>query len=568
MPQAKPLVKLEQTADGAIAEVTVTQSGRTFQMLGSGGAERELAFARSFAETLPQGVLPVLLGSGAGYALRYLAEHCAARNIPLLVVDKEADILAATGLQEQTASVVHWITQDSSHIDKELTQWQEAHGGLPLLPCPHPFYSRLDKEFYGKLRAVCEASRKFNFWEKIRYPRFQDGKARILIMTCKYFLTGEIIAACTRLGIEHRLLEVPDGEYGQSEFVENLLEAVVAFKPDFVFTINHLGVDREGVLVNLLEKLRLPLASWFVDNPHLILALYSQLVSPWTAIFTWDTDNIASLEAMGFSHVRYLPLGCDTARFAPPTDPLRPCRQEWQARVSFVGNSMVHKVRSRLERTNLPPLLEKTLEETATGFGASDERSIPVWLKGNRPELFSLYSDIKAPSDRLDYEASITWEATRQYRLSCIAAIFPHNPLLVGDSGWNQIVPKHVAWRYHSEISYYSDLPLFYPCSEINFNCTSKQMKGAVNQRVFDVPATGAFILTDYREQVENLFEPGREIACYHSPEEAAALVERYLAAPAEREAIAKAARRRVLHEHTYEKRVLSLIHTMRTLYS
>ena len=567
MPPAAPPVVLERTEDGAITEVTVIRNGRTLHMLGSGGAARELAFARSFAETMPQGALPVLLGSGAGHALLYLASFCAERNLPLLVVDREADILAATGLQEHSAPHIHWITQESPLPDRALTQWQEAHGGLPLVPCPHPFYSRLDKDFYGSFRSICEASRQFNFWEKVRYPRFQGNTARILIMTCKYFLTGEIIAACTRLGIEHRLLEVPDGEYGQGEFVENLLEAVVSFRPDFVFTINHLGVDREGVLVNLLEKLRLPLASWFVDNPHLILALYSQLVSPWTAIFTWDTDNIASLEDMGFAHVRYLPLGCDTVRFAPP-GPAHKCHPKWQARVSFVGNSMVHKVRSRLDRTRIPPLLESTLEETATGFGASDERSIPVWLEANRPQLFSLYSSITAPSERLDYEAAVTWEATRQYRLSCIAAIFPHQPLLVGDSGWRQIVPKQVTWRYHSEISYYSDLPLFYPCSEINFNCTSKQMKGAVNQRVFDVPATGAFILTDYREQVENLFEPGREIACYHSPDEAAALVERYLAAPAEREAIAKAARRRVLHEHTYEQRVLSLIHTMRTLFS
>ena len=567
MAPASPAVILERLEDGAIAEVTVIRDGRTLRMLGSGGAERELAFARSFAETLPLGALPVLLGSGAGHALRYLAEFSAVRNLPLLVVDKEAYILAATGLQGQSSPHIHWITQDSPFPEKALTQWQEAHGGLPLAPCPHPFYSRLDKDFYGSFRSMCEASRQFNFWEKVRYPRFQGNTARILIMTCKYFLTGEIIAACTRLGIEHRLLEVPDGEYGQGEFVEDLLEAVVSFKPDFVFTINHLGVDREGVLVNLLEKLRLPLASWFVDNPHLILALYSQLVSPWTAIFTWDTDNIASLEDMGFAHVRYLPLGCDTVRFAPPA-PAYKCRPEWQARVSFVGNSMVHKVRSRLDRTRIPPLLESTLEETATGFGASDERSIPVWLEANRPDLFSLYASITVPSERLDYEAAITWEATRQYRLSCIAAIFPHQPLLVGDSGWNQIVPKQITWRYHSEISYYSDLPLFYPCSEINFNCTSKQMKGAVNQRVFDVPATGAFILTDYREQVENLFEPGREIACYHSPDEAAALVEHYLAAPAEREAIARAARRRVLQEHTYEQRVLSLINTMHTLYS
>ena len=88
-------------------------------------------------------------------------------------------------------------------------------------------------------------------------------------------------------------------------------------------------------------------------------------------------------------------------------------------------------------------------------------------------------------------------------------------------------------------------------------------MKGAVNQRVFDVPATGAFLLTDYREQVENLFEPGREIICYHSPEEATDLARRYLARPQDRLAVAAAARARILAEHSYEHRVRALMDRM-----
>ena len=92
-------------------------------------------------------------------------------------------------------------------------------------------------------------------------------------------------------------------------------------------------------------------------------------------------------------------------------------------------------------------------------------------------------------------------------------------------------------------------------------------MKGAVNQRVFDVPATASFIITDWREQIENLFEPGKEVICYTSPQEAEVLIRRYLASPAERKAISKAARRRILAEHTYEHRVRSLAHTMQSVF-
>ena len=92
-------------------------------------------------------------------------------------------------------------------------------------------------------------------------------------------------------------------------------------------------------------------------------------------------------------------------------------------------------------------------------------------------------------------------------------------------------------------------------------------MKGAVNQRVFDVPAAGAFVLTDWREQMDELFEPGVEMACYRHPDEVPELTRRYLAHPAEREALIRAGRRRVLACHTWDRRLQKLIAVMRDIY-
>ena len=600
-------VTVARTENGDITDISVSREGRTLAMHGPAGPQREMAFADGAVATLdklladqaadtsltegtarkenpgkaasnalpplmPTGAgqppfLPVLLGSGSGVALSRVLEFCETNTLPLLVIDAETPILEHTCLREQYCHCpgIEWITDpEAGTVARKLTLWQTEQGGAPLIPLPHPFYQRLSKDFYTGLKEICEASRRFNFWQRVNYPRFASDTARILMLTNKYFLTGEITSACERLDIPCRVLQLPDDEYGHDDFVKDLLESVVSFKPDFAFTINHLGVDREGVLVHLLEKLRLPLASWFVDNPHLVLSMYRELVTPWTSIFTWDTDNIPSLEALGYEHVRYLPLGTDAHRFTPPTLDSPPVPPQWKARISFVGNSMVHKVAERKNRYNPPAELLDRLEELGAGFAVSEERDIEQFFRSTHPELTLFLRERMDAETRLGYEAMLTWEATRQYRLSCVSAIFPFEPLIVGDSGWHTIIPQSVRWRYHSELSYYTDLPRFYPGSDINFNCTSKQMKGAVNQRVFDVPATGNFLLTDYREQVENLFEPGREIICYHSPEEATALAERFLAAPEERLRVSQAARRRVLAEHTYDHRLRALIAMMR----
>jgi spore maturation protein CgeB len=231
---------------------------------------------------------------------------------------------------------------------------------------------------------------------------------------------------------------------------------------------------------------------------------------------------------------------------------------------------MATKVAARMGRTPFPPVLLDDYQGIAAGFAATDERSVRNYLALAHPGLLPHFDSLDSIELQLGYETMITWEATRQYRFSCVSGMLPFAPLIAGDPGWMDLFAENgttLAWHYHPEMNYYSDLPRFYPYAAVNFNCTSKQMKGAVNQRVFDVPATGAFLLTDYREQVERLFEPGREIICYHSPEEAADLARHYLARPGARRSVAQAARQRVLAEHSYEHRVRELIAKMRAFY-
>lgn len=567
----KRILVAHKTADGSLADVEARFEGegtRPLLMLGPGGAEREHAILATLpdkAELSARRSLPVLLGGGLGHALGKLLEHTP-DDLPVAVVDKEDDILALTRLRQRFVSPrIRWICgPDTDQALAELTSWQEDCGGGPLFPLVHPFYFRLDRPWYQEIRRHAEASSRFDFWRKAVQPRFREASPRLLLITSKYFLMGEITAACARLGIAHHLLTIDDEEVGGTEFVTRLLHDVLTFKPDCIVTLNHLGIDREGVLMDLLERLQLPLASWFVDNPQLIIHLYKNLISPWTTLFTWDVDNIPELRAQGYDHVHYLPLGTNPARFRPNLEKL-PSRL-FPTRVSFVGNSMVYKVEQKLSKNHFPEALLAGYRETARAFTASPERSIRRFLL-NDTRRANAYEALPTDELRLEYEAMLTWEATRQYRAECVAAMLPFNPVLVGDSGWKHIFQDQTSWRLHPEVSYYDGLPRVYPFSDVNFNCTSQQMKGAVNQRIFDVPAAGAFVLTDWREQMDALLEPGKEVVAYHTPEEAAELAAYYLSHPAERKQIAQAGSRRVLAEHTWEKRLVSIVMKMQSIY-
>ena len=93
-------------------------------------------------------------------------------------------------------------------------------------------------------------------------------------------------------------------------------------------------------------------------------------------------------------------------------------------------------------------------------------------------------------------------------------------------------------------------------------------MPGAVNQRVFDVPACRAFLLTDAQESVAELFEPGHEVITYSSKEEAVDLAKYYLENDNIRMTVAERAYARVLNEHTYKHRMLYVVKRIKAVYS
>ena len=119
-------------------------------------------------------------------------------------------------------------------------------------------------------------------------------------------------------------------------------------------------------------------------------------------------------------------------------------------------------------------------------------------------------------------------------------------------------------FQLRPEVNYYDELPQVYAASAINFNATSLQMRAAINQRMFDAPAAGGFVLTDFREQLAELFRVGEEVACYQEPGEIPELIRFYLKQRQVREKMTAKARQRVLAEHTYRHRVAAMLDTMR----
>ena len=81
----------------------------------------------------------------------------------------------------------------------------------------------------------------------------------------------------------------------------------------------------------------------------------------------------------------------------------------------------------------------------------------------------------------------------------------------------------------------------------------------ANNMRLFEATGVGALLLTDRKDNLHEMFEPGREVVTYDSPEECLEMIRHYLEHEDERRAIAEAGQLRTLREHSYTVRMEEL---------
>lgn len=384
------------------------------------------------------------------------------------------------------------------------------------------------------------------------------NQPRILLVSAKHYLMAELVAGCQALGLEHAYLFL-GGITSPAELEQRLRAHVDGFAPDFLLTMNHLGLDREGLVSEFCRRRELPLLSWFVDRPDLFLPQYRNLDNPWLAYAVWDSDAVKPLADAGHEAVFHLPLAADLGRlkFDPHASDLRD--------VAFVGNSMHAAVEKCWRISEQPDALRGLWEAVADKFAASPARDLGEFVAREHAAAHALResSDLVA---RTALDSFVYWRATQFYRRECMNALLPFEPVVAGDEHWRTLL-GHATWTYAGPMQYYSDLPDFYRSTRINFNTTSMQMKGALNQRVFDVPASGGFLLTDYRAQIDAAFEVGREVACYHCVEEIGDLVRHYLSHPAACREMALRARARIEREHTYAHRMETICANMKRIF-
>jgi spore maturation protein CgeB len=503
--------------------------------------------AQKKTDALPDNT-ETLIVFGLGYHIEYIGKRFPQREIIVIEPDKHLcnlllGVIDLTAWSEHTRLIV-------GYEDFEVPTFLGKKEGVPEV-----FETRAVPGYFNLLAKRLRKEPVFDLSDRWRYRKFFAQKVRVLYIDSGYVLTKECLWAIEKLGHQYRYIHIDHDNYDYEAFIRGFMQEIATFKPDFVLTVNHLGFDREGRLTELLSTMEIPYVSWYVDSPTVILSSGRQNISPWCNLFVWDRDYIADVKAHGYYHADYLPL-------ATLSDLFRPIPLPEAHDVGFVGSSMVYSTHKNLRSFVFRQDLLTLVDTTARAFLELDSRYVGDAIA--RLEANGVRFGFDTTDQRDDFEAAVLWRSTQIYRKSGILQLAPFYPTIFGDPNWDNVLDNR--FRIEREVMYYDGLAELYNQCRINFNMTSRQMKNAVNQRVFDVPACGRFLLTDYKSQLDEIFEPG-EVVCFREIGEISDLVRFYLTHDTERNEIARRGRERILQKDTYIHRLREMIDIMRKRY-
>ena len=114
--------------------------------------------------------------------------------------------------------------------------------------------------------------------------------------------------------------------------------------------------------------------------------------------------------------------------------------------------------------------------------------------------------------------------------------------------------------RTHTGVDYYTVMNKVFYFSKINLNITLSSIESGVPQRVLDIMGCGGFVLTNYQEEIEDLFTIGKEIEVFRSIEELREKCTYYLSHEKERLRIAMNGYQKVRDCFSYQHQLNRMI--------
>ncbi|MBI5020376.1 MAG: glycosyltransferase [Ignavibacteriales bacterium] len=296
-------------------------------------------------------------------------------------------------------------------------------------------------------------------------------------------------------------------DIGRDNMNKRLIETVHELKPDCCFFVLFTDEIKKETIQTITEKSGSITFNWFGDD-HWRFENYSK---HWAPLFDWisttDSLSVDMYQRIGCKNVIKTQWGFNHHLYKNH-DVVK------EHDVTFIGQSHSNRKRilHQLEKNGL---------------------NIKCWGKGWE-------------NGRLNHE-----DMVKMFSRSKINLNFTESSIVFD---WKPITKVFINRRADDSLHFNSPLQMLR-----NIKVLTGKRRHQIKGRNFEIPGSGGFLLTQYADNLDEYFIPGKEIAVFSDTNDLKDKIKYYLSNDEERENIRQAGFQRALRDHTYEKRFVDI---------
>lgn len=379
---------------------------------------------------------------------------------------------------------------------------------------------------------------------------------KLLIYQWNSWLQYDVLELCKEKGIGYEIFSWKFTDKNEDEeFIKWFTETVDCRLYDAVLSINYWPL-----LSRVCQDRGIKYIAWCYDNPLNVVRIEETLHNPVNYVFLFDRIQYGKYKKEGYDTVYHLPLGVNEARMKRLSISGSEY-EKYHAQVSFVGSlyeselpgilapvsgytkGFLHALMDMQSRIYGCFLLDECLTEE---FVADMNRQYLEAVPGTRFRLCK---------EALSF--AMASEVTRKDRILLLSLCGQRYDTRLY-SYQNREVIHNV--KKCPPVNYITEMPKIFACTKINLNPSLRIIQTGIPLRAFDIMGAGGFLLSNYQEELLELFSNEEELAVYESLEDAVSKIDFYLHHENLRRKIAENGKRRTLHEHSLQKRLETIL--------
>ena len=352
--------------------------------------------------------------------------------------------------------------------------------------------------------------------------------------------------------------EITNKRLLSSERIELVDARIKESNPVFVFSINFFPD-----IAKLCNIYGLKYVFWTVDSP--VIELFDEAICLDTNRgFLFDRAQYEAVAHANPKHLYHLPLAAATDRFDKVVLSITDDdRRKYSSDISFVG-SLYTEYDKIAALTDIPDSIRGYVDGiTVAAMQVYGSYIVPQVLNQNVIREIVRHSSINKENKIADIDEYIASHQYISYHLAAKERVETLNELakyykvdLYTGSDVSVLDGVHT----HGRIDSLTEMPKVFNLSKINLNMTIRSIETGLPLRCFDIMGCGGFLMTNYQDELADMFEIGVDLECYSSVDELIDKCNYYLKNEDVRKKIAQNGCDKVAAEHTYYHRLMEML--------